>query len=208
MHGQHIHVLQDQAVRRFTLLGRVVPGIDPHHFNRGVGVGHLRAQGEGVDATDHFGNGEGGHVPDLVGVAHGTGSHAGQVARLVGPGLIVTDVARGLVTGGVFVLHLGKAPRDFQGRVHVAERGGENQIVATGGHVADHPLGIGPFGDAFDVGSFDFVSELFGHNFSRPVVHVGPARIANGTDVDKTDLERFGRLAGQAPAQQGGGESQ
>ncbi len=49
---------------------------------------------------------------------------------------------------------------DLDGRVHVAERRGENQLVARRGELVDHPLGIGALGYAFDERGLDLVAEF------------------------------------------------
>ena len=46
----------------------------------------------------------------------------------------------------------------------------------------------GAFGDIFDIGSFDRVTEFGFDRQTALIVGVAPAVVANGADIDKADL--------------------
>ena len=104
----------------------------------------------------------------------------------------------------MFEGHLGKLLGDFQGRVHVAERRGEDQVVLVLGHVADHPLGVGAFGDVLHIVGGDLVAEFFGQRLAPLFMLIRPAVVADRTDVDEADFQRVGGTGGQAGAQTDG----
>ena len=83
----------------------------------------------------------------------------------------------------------GKSLATVDGRIHVAEGGRDDDLVAILGKLADDALGVGGgFGHVFLVGGFD-VGEVFLKFEPALIVRVGPAHIANRTDIDEGDLE-------------------
>ena len=73
-------------------------------------------------------------------------------------------------------------------------------------------LGIGPFGDVFEIGGLDLVAEVLDQRLAADLVLVGPAEIADRAEIDEADLELVGGGgAGQclppASEQRGGGSS-
>jgi hypothetical protein len=65
-------------------------------------------------------------------------------------------------------LHLRNFLGNLVGRVHVAERGGEDDVAAGAGEALDGALGVGAFRHAFEVSCFDLVAEVFLRSASRP----------------------------------------
>ena len=63
-----------------------------------------------------------------------------------------------LVAGGMFELHIGELGGHGIGRIHVAERGGEDDVAARQRHLRQHALGIGAFGHVFLIGGFHLVA--------------------------------------------------
>ncbi len=187
MLGDDVAAGVEQGLGRVLLQGRVVPGLGPDHADLGFGVGLAHAQGEGVDAADDLGDGEGGHVAQDVGLGHGPGHQPGEVAGLVHAAEVGSDVFGALEPGAVLEDHVRELPGDLDDRVHVAEAGGEDQVEAFAGHVAQHPLGVGALGHGLHVGGLD-PGKLLELEVGL-VVGVGPARVADGGDVDEADLE-------------------
>jgi hypothetical protein len=93
----------------------------------------------------------------------------------------------------VLELHIRKLGGDLVGRVHVAERGREDDVAAGAGEALDGAFGIGAFRHAFQIGGFDLVAELFLRREAALIVLIGPAEIADRADIDETGLH-LGRL--------------
>jgi len=95
---------------------------------------------------------------------------------------------------GLYLLEgdLGELLGDLQRGVHVAEGGGEDQVVVALGHVADNPLGIGAFWHVLDEAGLHLVAQFFFHVLAALLVLVGPAVVADRADVDEADLQRIG----------------
>jgi hypothetical protein len=88
-------------------------------------------------------------------------------------------------------LHVPEVGSDAQRRLEVAEAGGEDQLDAAGGHLAHHTLGVGAFGYGLDMPRADLVAERAFERAPRLVVLEGPAGLADGADIDETDVERL-----------------
>jgi len=97
----------------------------------------------------------------------------------------------------VFEFHVGEFRGHLQHRLHVAERGGEDDLVALRGQVADHAFGIGALGHLLDDGGLDLVAELGFHFLAAQVVRIRPARVTGRPDVDEGDLQRLGLGGGR-----------
>src|SRR5690606_18885195 len=111
----------------------------------------------------------------------GPGDHAGQIFHLF---YRAHDVAVGgsifLLAGDVNESGVGELFRHHPGRVHVAKGGGEDDIEALAGQVADDPLGVGPFGHTFQISGVDGVTHRIFQIFTPFVVSVGPAAVTDG----------------------------
>ena len=97
-------------------------------------------------------------------------------------------VACSNITCGIFL-------RDLQRRIHVAERGREDQLVAGAGQLFDRTLGVRAFADVFEIGGFDLVAEFLDDRLAADLVLIGPAEIADRSEINEPDLElvRSGR---------------
>ena len=84
----------------------------------------------------------------------------------------------------------------FQGRVHIAKGGGEDQVIAALGQIPDHPLCLLPLGNALDKFCLHLVTKVFFHLKTSLVMLIRPAGISDGRDVDKTDLQLVCRDCG------------
>ena len=208
--GEHVGALRDQRHRRLAFLARVVPAVGPDHPHLDVRVHAARPQGERVDALQHLGDREGADVAEHVRLGHLAGDHAVEVAALVEARIVGREVLRRLVAGGVQEGDVGELAGDALDVVHVAEAGGEHDLAAAGGELADHALGVGALGDVLDVARLDPASERLLELLAALVVLVGPAGVADRADVDKADLRGVGGLRGEGQGgrdgERGGGE--
>ena len=125
----HVCALVDQRLGRLGLLARVVPGADPDHLDGRLRVNLAQGQSEGVDAADYLGNREGADVADHVRLGHAPGDGTRHGPAFVEAGHVGAEVLRLLVASGVLEAHLGELLGDLDGRVHVAERGGEDEVA-------------------------------------------------------------------------------
>jgi hypothetical protein len=101
-------------------------------------------------------------------------------------------------------MHVGIFLGDLQRRIHVAERRGEDQLVAGANQLFDRALGIGTFADVLEIGGLDLVAEFLDHGLARKFMLVGPAEIADRAKIDKADFELVG--GGRAEQACSGGE--
>ena len=81
---------------------------------------------------------------------------------------------------------------DLQRRVHEAERGGEDQLVAGARELLDRALGVGAFADVLEIGGLDLVAERLHHRLAAEVMLIGPAEIADRAEIDEADFELVG----------------
>ena len=147
---QHVGAAVEQRLRGFGFLRRVEPLVDPDHLGLDLRVDRLRAQREAVDVADHLGDRDRADDAERVGLGHAAGDHAGHVRALVGAAVVGAHVVGLLVAGGMLELHVLQVGGDLQHRLHVAEGGAEDQLVALAGHVAEHALGVGRLGHLLD----------------------------------------------------------
>ncbi len=100
----------------------------------------------------------------------------------------------------MFEPHLREFLRDLHGRIHEAERGGEDQLVAGTRELFDGALGVRAFADVFQERRLDLVAQCLHHLAAADFVLIGPAEIADRADIDETDLQLVGGAGRQAPA--------
>ena len=84
----------------------------------------------------------------------------------------------------------------------IGKAGGEDQPMAGADQLRHHAVEIGR-GHGFNGGGIDAVAQYLSHAAATLVVHVGPAKIADGADQDNADIEALlscGLLAGQRGA--------
>jgi hypothetical protein len=95
----------------------------------------------------------------------------------------------GLVAGGVLELDVRMVGGDLQHRLHVAEGGAEDQLVALAGQVANTRSASAHL---LDEGGHDLVAEFLLQRLAGVVVREGPAAVAHRADVGEGDLQRLG----------------
>lgn len=91
-------------------------------------------------------------------------------------------------------LHVRKLLRDLQRRVHEAKGRREDEAGALTRQTLDGAFRVGAFRHALDVDGLDLVAEFLLDGETALVVLVGPAIVADRTDVDEADLELVGRI--------------
>ena len=202
--GDDVDTLVDQRLGGVGFLARVEPGIGPHDLDLEVGIDGLRAEHERVDAHHHLGDRERGDVARHAGLGEAGRDHALDVTALVELRVVGRDVrVLALVTGRMLELDVGKLGRDLVRRIHVAERGGEDDVAARTCEALQCALGIGAFRHAFQIGGLDGVAERFLDLEPALVVLIRPAEIADRADIDETRLGLFLRK-GAGRKQHGG----
>ena len=82
----------------------------------------------------------------------------------------------------------------------IAEGRGEDDLAAFAGEALKGLFGIG-FRHVFGIGGFNLVAEFLLHGFKALMVLVGPAKVADGADIDPAGLQRFGRGGSRRRAQ-------
>ncbi len=105
-----------------------------------------------------------------------------------------------LVAGRMLELHLRELRGDGVGRVHIAERGGEDDVTARQRHLGQHPLGVGALGHILLKRGLDLVAELLDHRPPSKLVLIGPAAVADRADIDEAGLNLV--LSEGGPAKQ------
>ena len=188
----HVGALIEQRLGGVSFLAGVEPGVRPDDLDLDVGIDGLRAEDGGVDAHDDFRDRERADVAEHAGLRHLAGDDALNVAALVEPAVIDRHVLVALEAGGVLEMHVGIFLRHLQRRIHVAERGGEDQLVAGARQLFDRSFGVGTFADVLEVGGLDLVAEFLDQRLPRNFMLIGPAEIADRAEIDKAYLELVG----------------
>ena len=104
-------------------------------------------------------------------------------------------------------LHVRELRGDRHGRVHEAERGGEDDRAAGAGEALDGALGVRAFGDVFEKGGLDLVAEFLVDQLAADVMRLRPAAIGLGADIEEAGLDlvlrhcREGTLHGERRGQ-------
>ena len=187
----HVGALVDQGACGLGFLGGIEPGVDPDDLELDIGVHCPSVQVGRVDAPDHLGDREGPDVADDVAFGQLPCDVALNGAALVETGGIGRHVVGALVAGGVLELHIRELAGDLDGLVHVAERGGKDQIGAIQSHLLHDVHRVRSLGHAFDEHGLDGIAEMLFDGQTALVVFIGPAAVADGADIDKPDLERI-----------------
>ena len=183
----------EHGVSRLALQVGIEPGEDPADVHFALGAGLTHAQRGGVGVANHFGDGERGHVADPVAAVFGGAgarNHADQILHAFHGAEQVGEVGLVLLEpGDVHEVHIREFLGHGRGRVHVAERGGEDGVEALARQVANHAFGVSAFGHAFQIGRGDLVAHGFFQILAAFVVGVGPAAVTDGADVDECHVE-------------------
>ena len=157
-----------------------------------------------------FGDGEARHITGDIRLRHVSRRDAREVASFVVARVGDGDIGRRLVAGDRFESHVREVLRHFQRRLHVAEAGREDQLVALLRQVADHAFGVRALGHVLDIARLDLAAECGLHRLPAFFVLVDPAGVADRRNVDEGHFERqCGRHLGlrhQASHAQRGGE--
>jgi hypothetical protein len=138
------------------------------------------------------------------GLAHAPRDVADHRAALVEARVVDREIVGGLVAGAVLELDVRELLGDAHGRVHEAERGREHDVVAGGGELTDHALGVGPFADVLDEGGRDLIAERRLDVLAPDLVPVGPAVVADRADIDEAGLDLLLRAQPRAEADERG----
>ena len=193
---QDVGTLGDMHLRGVGFLDRVIPAVDPDHRDRRIRVDRTHAERKGVDALDHFRNREGGEIADLVRLRHLAGDDALYIAAFIEPDVAGGHVRRPLVAGQMDEFHVREFLRDLQRRVHVAEGGGEDHLVALARQLADDAGRIRPLGNVLDEGRLDLVTKMLFNVLTADLVGIGPAMVTRIGQIDEPDLDRVGNRRG------------
>ena len=82
-----------------------------------------------------------------------------------------------------------------QRRVHVAEAGGDNQVIALQGEVANNALCVRAFGHVFNEGRLRAAFQ-FSFQIQPPlIVRIRPAEVFDWGGIDEGDLQRPGHIS-------------
>ena len=166
--------------------------LTPDDLHLDVRIDALRAQHRRIDAGDHLWNRERADIAEHAGLRHFRGDLALDVAALIPARRIGRHVLVALVAGRMFEMHIGIFPGDLQRRVHVAEGGGEDQLVAGAHELLDRTFGVRTFADVLQVSGLDLVAEFLDQRLARDFVLVGPAEISNRAEIDEAYFELVG----------------
>ena len=90
----------------------------------------------------------------------------------------------------MFKVQVRKQFRHPDHRLHVAERGGENERIIPRGEFANDAFGSGGLGDAFDVRGRDLRAEGLLERELAEMVLIRPAAVRYRPDVHERDFER------------------
>src|ERR1700682_2384222 len=200
----HVGALIEQRLGGVSFLAGIEPRVRPDDLDLDVGIDGLRTEDRRVDAGDDFRDRERADIDEHAGLRHLGGDDALDVAAFVEPPRIGRHVLVALVAGGVLEMHVGIFLGHLQRRLHVAERGREDQLVAGAHQLFDRTLGIRTFADVLEERRLDLVTEFLDHGLARQFMLVGPAEIANRAEIDKSDFELVG--GGSAEHACSGGE--
>ena len=203
--GDHVGALVDQRLGGVGFLGGVVPGRGPDDLGLEVRVHLAGGEVEGVDAHHHFRDREGGDIARLAGLRHVAGDGAEHRAALVEARIVGGDVLGAHIAGRVFEMQLRELLGDLDRRVHEAEGGCEDQLVAGLGELADGAGGVRPFRDVLDEAGLDLRAVFLLQREPALVMRPGIAVIADRADIDEADAERRLRRGAAAEDRQGGG---
>ena len=139
----------------------------------------------------------------IAGLRHLGRDLALDVAAFIEAGGVGAHVLGALEAGGVLEEHVRIFVRHLQRRVHEAERGGEDELVAGAGELLDRALGVGALGDVLEEGRLDLVAERLLHRLASDVMLVAPAKVADRPDIDEADFQLIG---GVSAAERSGGD--
>ena len=156
-------------------------------MHRCIWVHRTRTQGEGVDSAQHFRDREGSDVTELATLARSSSGDTGEVTRFFHRAEVVAHVVGVLVARRVLEAHIWVLRGDFKHRIHVSERGSDDQVVTIACEFVEHGGGFCTFRNEFE--SSDLDAELLFHVGNALVVHVAPTQVARCGDVHHCGLD-------------------
>jgi len=102
------------------------------------------------------------------------------------------SMLRGLEAVHVLEFDVREQFTDLLQRLHIAERGGEYQLIAIRGELAKYPFGIGGLRNVFHKCGLDLGAECLFQLQAGLIVHLGPAAVFDRAQINETHLERLG----------------
>ena len=128
----------------------------------------------------------------MPGLRHLGRNLALDVAAFIEARGVGAHVLGALEAGRMLEEHVRIFVRDFQRRVHEAERGGEDQLVAGAGQLLDRAFGVGALGNILEESGLDLAGKRLFHRLAADVMLVAPAKVADRPDIDEADFQFFG----------------
>ena len=206
MLGHDIAALVKKRLGGIAFLAGIVPAVDEDEFQPRLRIDALHPEQRCIDAHDHFRDRHRTDIANHAALRHFPGDDTLDIAAFIEPNVVGADIRGTLVASRVLEEDLRKALGDFQGGVHVPERGREDQVVSFVGKFRDHPLGVGAFGNVLDIARLDFVSEMRHEFLTSDLVLISPAEVADRPEIDEADLRHGGlgdaRETGRRPDSQ------
>ncbi len=189
MLGENVYTLIDESFSSIRFLARIKPGIDPDDLDLEVWIDRLCAEHECIDALYDFRHRDRRDVAcNALGRQLGS-NLALYIASFIEARIVCRHVVCSLVAGCVLKLHIRELGRHFECRVHVTERGCEDQLIACTRQTLNRAFSIRAFGHVFEESRLDLVTESFDHLLTGNVVLVCPAEITWRPDIDEADLQ-------------------
>lgn len=123
------------------------------------------------------------------------GDLAEDVAAFIEARIVGSQIRAALEAGCMLELYLRELRGNLDGRIHEAERGGEDQRAAGPGKALDGALGVRAFRHVFEIGRLDLVAEFLLDLLTSEIVRLRITAVGVRADIDKADLgrRRFGR---------------
>src|SRR5580692_134126 len=191
---QHVDALVYQRLGGVGFLARIEPAVYPDDLDLHVRIDRLRAKHRRVDVGDDLGDRKRDDVADHARLRDLGCDLALDVAPFIEAGGIGAHILRALEAGGVFEEHVRVFVRHLYRRVHEAERGGEDELVAGPCQLLDRAFGVGALGNVLEISGLDLAGERLFHGLAADVVLVTPAEIADRSRIDETDFQLFGSI--------------
>ena len=119
-------------------------------------------------------------------------------AALVEARVVGAEIVGVLVAGAMLEHHVRELLSHLDALVHIAERGGEDQLVPLLRQILQDRRGARVFLDVLDIVGDDLPLEGLDHRLAALLVRPGPAVVADRSEVNVADLERLGGEGGAA----------
>src|SRR5216683_5775192 len=185
----HVGALVEQRLAGVGLLAGIEPRIDPDDLDLDPRIDGLGTEDGGIDSGDYLRDRERADIAEHTRLRHLGGDPSLDIAAFIEPGRIGCHVLVALVAGVVLEENVRIFLCDLDRRVHVAERCGEDQLVAGAGQLLDRALGVRALIDVLEERGLDLGTELLHDELPAELMLVGPAEIANRSKINESDLE-------------------